>query len=91
MSKQYSVAEARNRFTSILREAETAPAVTITRRGKPVAVVMGWRAYRQLSAKTDFWDAYSRIRDQFDFSALGIEPETFTAGRDRSPGREVDL
>jgi prevent-host-death family protein len=91
MNKRYSVAEARNRFTAILRDAETSPGVTITRRGKPVAVLVSWNEYRRLSTRPDFWDAYRTLRGQFDFSALGIEPEIFTGGRDASPGREVDL
>ena len=37
MSKQYSIAEARDNFPRVVHEAETGEAVELTRRGKPVA------------------------------------------------------
>ena len=43
MSKRFSIAEARDQFTSIVRDVEKTPAVEITRRGKPVAVLLSWR------------------------------------------------
>ena len=91
MTKSYSIAEARNHFTAIIRDAETSPAVEITRHGEPVAVIVSWREYQRLSAGKDFWSAYQSFRDVFDLSVLGIEPDTFDGVRDSSPGREVNL
>lgn len=91
MTKSYSIAEARNRFTSILRDAETSPPIEITRHGQTVAVILSWQEYLRLSAKKDFWDSYNSFREVFDLSKLAIEPETFDGVRDLSPGREVDL
>jgi prevent-host-death family protein len=91
MTKSYSIAEARNRFTSILRDAETSPPIEITRHGQTVAVILSWQEYLRLSAKKDFWDSYNSFRELFDLSELAIEPETFDGVRDLSPGREVDL
>ncbi|HBY06942.1 MAG TPA: hypothetical protein DEH22_03845 [Chloroflexi bacterium] len=91
MTKSYSIAEARNRFTSILRDAETSPAIEITRHGEPVAVIISWQEYQRLSAPKDFWDSYNSFRQVFDLAELAIEPEIFEGQRDPSPGREVDL
>ena len=91
MTKSYSIAEARNRFTSILRDAEPSPPIEITRHGQTVAVILSWQEYLRLSAKKDFWDSYNSFREVFDLSELAIEPETFDGVRDLSPGREVDL
>jgi prevent-host-death family protein len=91
MNKSYSTAEARDRFTAILREIEKAPAVEITRHGEPVAVLLSWREYQRLTSKKNYWEAYLSFRDQFDLKDLGIEPEIFSESRDRSTGREVSL
>lgn len=91
MPKSYSIAEARNRFTAIIRDAETSPAVEITRHGEPVAVLISWQQYQRLSAKKDFWAAYNAFQEVFDLSELQIEPALFEGLRDSSPGREPDL
>ena len=91
MNKSYSIAEARNRFTAIIRDAETSTAVEITRHGEPVAVLLSWKQYQRLSAKKDFWESYNSFREVFDLAELQIEPEIFEDLRDTSPGREIDL
>lgn len=91
MKKSYSIAEARNRFTALLREAENASVIEITRHGKPVAVLIPWREFQRLTAKKGFWDSYRGFRDQFDLTDLAIEPEIFSDARDRSTGREANL
>ena len=90
MLKQYSIAKARDHFTSLVRVVERESAVELTRRGKPVAVMLSIREYERLSARqTGFWEAYSVFREQVNLQELGIEPDTFAGLRDRSPGREV--
>ena len=91
MNKSYSIAEARNRFTAILRDVEKALAIEITRHGEPVAVLLSWREYQRLTSRKNFWDAYSSFQDQFNLKDLAIEPEIFPGSRDRSSGREVNL
>jgi prevent-host-death family protein len=91
MSKRFSIAEARNQFTRLVREVEKAAAVEITRRGEPVAVLLSWREYKRLSSQEKFWDSYSSFRDQFDLAKLAIEPQIFEGIRDPSPGRQVGL
>lgn len=91
MSKRYSIAEARDRFASLVRKVENTPHVEITRRGEPVAVLISWREYQRLTSQVKFWDRYSSFRTQYDLAKLAIEPEIFEAVRDPSPGRQVSL
>jgi antitoxin Phd len=90
MLERYSIAEARDNFAAIVRDVERASAIELTRRGKPVAVLISIAEYRRLLAgKKNFWDAYSEFRDGIDLRGLGIEPEIFEGLRDVSPGREA--
>jgi cellobiose PTS system EIIB component len=91
MIKSYSIAEARDHFTTILREVDKAPAVEITRHGEPVAVLVSWREYQRLISKKKFWDSYHSFRKQFDLTALSIDPEIFPGPRDQSLGRDVSF
>ena len=65
MLGQYSIAEARNHFTALVRAVERESAVELTRRGKPVAVVLSIQEYeRLLTRQTRFWEAYSAFRER---------------------------
>jgi prevent-host-death family protein len=77
MLKQYSIAQARDRFTSLVRSVERESAVELTRRGKPVAVMLSIQEYERLLARqSSFWEAYSAFRERVDLRELGIEPDT---------------
>ena len=90
MTKSYSIAEARDNFTAMVRDVERASAIELTRRGKPVAVLLSVGEYRRLlEGKKTFWDAYSEFRDRRDPRWLGIEQEVFEGLRDVSSGREM--
>jgi prevent-host-death family protein len=90
MLKQYSIAEARDHFTSLVRAVERESAIELTRRGKPVAVILSIQEYRRLSARpAGFWAAYAAFRERVNLQELGIESDTFAGLRDRSPGREI--
>ena len=90
MPKQYSIARARGHFTALVRAGKRDLAVELTRRGKPVAVMLSIQEYKRLAShQASFWEAYSAFREQVNLQELGIEPDTFTSLRDRSPGREV--
>lgn len=85
----YSIAEARDNLTSIVRDVERTMAVELTRRGKPVAVILSIDEYRRLSAPAgSFSHAYTRFREQVDLAALDLGPELFAGIRDADPGRE---
>ncbi|MDP9454781.1 MAG: type II toxin-antitoxin system Phd/YefM family antitoxin [Actinomycetota bacterium] len=86
--KSYSIGEARDSFAAIVHEAERGSALELTRRGKPVAVLLSVEEYRRLSGnKKGFWEAYSDFREGKDLEQLNIRPEVFEGLRDASPGR----
>ena len=92
MLKRYSIAEARDHFTALIHMVEQDAAVELTRRGKPVAVIMSLRQVQQLQAeKNGFWDAFDAFRAKYDLRQLDIQPEIFKELRDKSEGREVVL
>ena len=93
MAKQHSIAEARNNLPSLVRAAESGKAVELTRRGEPVAVLIGRRQYERLTLKyRGFSEAHEDFTREIDLEELAIDPdELFAGARDQSHGREVDL
>ncbi len=89
MVKKYSIAEARDNFTSVVHEAESGTQVELTRRGKPVAVLVGVEDFERLSkGRPSFWEAYEDFRRQLG-PGLELDPdEIFGDVRDPSPGRD---
>lgn len=63
--------------------------MTLTRRGRPVAVVVAEQEYQRLrAARPGFWDAVSAFRQSVEISDLAVE-EAYRDVRDRSPGRDI--
>ncbi len=88
----YSIAEARDNLTALIREVEATAAVELTRRGKPVAVILSIDEYRRLSSPVEsFSSALGRFREQVDVAALALGPELFEDVREADIGREPDL
>jgi antitoxin Phd len=59
MTKQYSIAEARSNLPKIVDQAEAGAEVELTRRGKPVAVIISHRQTERLrSERPRFADVY---------------------------------
>ncbi len=87
---QYSIAEAKNGLPKLVREAEAGNDIELTRRGKPVAMVVGTRRYERLTAnRSSFWESYQQFRQQHDLVALDLDPsEIFDRDRDPSTGRD---
>lgn len=89
MAKQYSIAQARDRLPALVHVAERGTAVHLTRRGKPVAVLISVGKYAKLSERRpDLWSALENFRRSHDLEALRIG-QVFRKVRDRSPGREA--
>lgn len=91
----YSIAEARNQFAAIVRDAEdTNQPVQVTRRGQPVAVILSAEEYAKLLAnqpKRDFWTAYLEWRQKWDIDNLDIDPDDIWADvRDRTPAPDTN-
>ncbi len=93
MSKQYSIAEARNNLAAIVHELEVVDNIELTRRGNAVAVLLSKQVFDRLQARDNgFWNAYKNYAKQINLAELKIEPsEIFGGLRDRTPGRKVKL
>jgi prevent-host-death family protein len=86
----YSVSEAKDSLPRLIRDAEAGQEVRLTRRGHPVAVLVGAQRYEELTlGRPSFAERYRAFRRDFDLESLDIDPdEIFGAVRDRDPGRE---
>ncbi len=91
----YSIAEARNQFTTLIRRAEQEQELMqVTRRGHPVAVILSMNEYNRLAdhqPQTDFWQSYMEWRDKWQVDDWEDEFDPFADIRDQSPGREVNV
>jgi prevent-host-death family protein len=92
--KQTSIAEARDHLASLVHDVEDGAPVEITRRGRPVAVLVAYHEYQRLLGEgPSFWDAMLAYRrscqledPQTSLSGAGIDTTT-AFPRDKSPGR----
>ena len=93
MARRESIADARRNLPSLVREAESGGAVELTRRGEPVAALIGRRQYERLTSRLrGFTEAYGEFAREVDLEDLAIDPdEVFAGSRDKARGREVDL
>jgi prevent-host-death family protein len=67
----FSIAEAKSHFAQLVQQAEAGHPVRITRRGKPVAVLLSGAAYERLAAPADsLFDFTTRLR--LDAVAAGV-------------------
>ena len=91
----YSIAEARNQFTALIRQAEEDQRpIHITRRGQPVAVIASASEYERLSARqpqVDFWQAYMEWREKWQVDEWDDTVDPFADVRDLSSGREINV
>ena len=91
-STKVSVAEARQHFARLIKRAEHGNAIEITRRGKPVAVLLSASEYAAITGeRASFIEAVTQVRNRMDVEALDIGDTDFDDLRDRSPGREITL
>jgi prevent-host-death family protein len=92
MSKQFSIAEARANLPTIVDQAEAGQKIELTRRGKPVAVVLSLRELERLRhERTSFGEAYRRFLQAHPLRDVGLEEGYFDSARDRGHGRKVSL
>ncbi len=91
MPRDVSIAEARNHLPALVHAVEEGPAVRLTRRGEPVAVLVSLAEYERLRPRRlDLWRAIEDFRERTDLSDLDVD-EIFGGVRDPSPGRGVEL
>lgn len=88
MNSQYSIAQTRHSLAEIVHTVESGQPVSITRRGKPVAVLVSQAEFERLSGQQapDLWNAITAFRANHDLSK--ISDEDFASLRDASTGRE---
>jgi len=95
VATSYSIAEARNQFAALVRDAEESnQPVQVTRRGQPVAVILSAEEYARLLAnqpERDFWAAYKEWRQKWQVSELDMDPEEIWGDvRERTLAPDID-
>lgn len=92
MSKEYSIAEARNSLSQIIHTVEGGKQVRLTRRGKSVAVLISEHEYQHMTGqRKGFWDALQAFRQTHELRRLGIGADVFNKTRAKDRGRNVTL
>ena len=92
MTRRYSIAEARSNLPTIVNQAEAGQEIELTRRGKPVAVVVSLREFARLrSARAPFAEAYRRFLATHALEEIGLDEACLEVLRDATPGRTVTL
>lgn len=93
MTERHSIADARRNLPTLIRDAENGKAVELTRRGEPVAVLIGCREFERLSSRRPtFSDAYREFASAVGLERLALDPdELFADVREETAGREVRL
>ena len=88
MPRRHSVSDARRNLSKLIREAENGKTLELIRGGKTVAVLMGHKNFRRLSAnRPGFAAAYRDFMDAFDLAELDLDPDVmFGDIRDMTPG-----
>ena len=91
MTEKHSIAEARRNLPRLVREAERGRTVELTRRGDPVAVLVGCRTFERLAAgRRGFAEAFREFEAAVDLADLAFDPdELFAGARDTAPGRRA--
>ena len=89
MEQEFSIAEAKNQLPELVRKAEKGKPIRLTRRGKPVAVLLSDRDYQSLQEKKgDLWAAIKRFRAKADYKGVELTDDEIDSWRDRSMGRD---
>ena len=92
MSHRYSIAAARISLPTIVDQAEAGLTVELTRRGKPVAVVVSLREFERLRTdRAKFGEVYRVFLETHVLEDVGLAPDVVTSLRDQGPSRKVLL
>lgn len=92
--KTYSIAEARNQFTSLIRTVEqNKQPLTVMRHGRPVAVILSAVEYERLinaREKVDFATAYKKFRAKWDGVEIESKEDIWATVRDQTPAPDTN-
>jgi len=92
MSKRYSIAEAGSHLPTIVDEAEAGLEIELTRRGKPVAVVVSPRQLERLrGGRPRFSHVYKAFLSKDSLEDIDLENDFFGSVWEKSVGRKVSL
>ena len=93
MTDQYSIADARRQLPTLVRDAEAGRAVELTRRGAPVAMLIGRRAYERLVAgRPGFAKSLASFASEVSLEELALDPDALFGGiRPETAGRDPAL
>ncbi|MFN0074296.1 MAG: type II toxin-antitoxin system Phd/YefM family antitoxin [Chloroflexota bacterium] len=85
----YSIAEARNQLPKLVHDAEEIGPVALSRRGKPVAMIISCEEFELLrSPRRTAWDVIQEFRSRPEFDEIALSDEDFKGLRDSAPGRD---
>jgi prevent-host-death family protein len=88
MSPRYSIAEARSRLRNLVNQVEAGVEIELTRRGRPVAVLVSVRQFERLRGKrVHFGDAYKNFLETHSLREIGVDEDFAASVRDRATGR----
>ena len=89
MSKQYSISDARTSLPAVVDRAEAGQRVELTRRGKPVAIVVSLREFERLRGeRPQFAEAYTKFLKRYSLDEVGLDTGFAVSVRDRHVGRK---
>jgi prevent-host-death family protein len=92
MAKTYSLAEAKAQLPAIIVQAERGQNIQLTRRGKPVVVMMSFDEFERLKGnRLPFRETYQKFLSKFSPPKAGVEKRFAASLRDRTRGRRVAL
>ena len=92
MAHRYSIAEARSSLPRIVDQAEAGIEIQLTRRGRPVAAVVGIRVLEHLRGdRPRFSTAYRDFLKHHSLEEIGLDTDFFAFAREKSVGRRVSL
>lgn len=85
---EISITKARDNLNAVVHAVETGAAVTLTRHGKAVAVILSSNEYERLKGgRPGLREAYQKFAATFDLAALGVDESEFPGPRDSEVGR----
>lgn len=92
MPKRYSIVEARSHLAQIIDAALAGQEIELTRRGKPVAVVVSCEAMQRLRGeRPEFGEQYDAFLQDRSLEEMGIDEDFAASLRSSDAGRSVSL
>jgi prevent-host-death family protein len=92
MARKYSLTEAKARLPAIIDQVEEGKTIELTRRGKPVAIVMSLTEFERLKGnRPRFGENYRAFLDKFSLAKVGVDKGFAASIRNRRRGREARM